>query len=186
MRRIIATANTSIDGYMEGPNGEGDLGWLMPFVEDSIVDNAALLGGAGALLLGRLSYNGFSQYWPAQEGDFAALMNTPPKYVFASPGSLTKVTWGRYDNAILVDHDVEETVRGLKAQDGGDLVITASGGVVSSFLPLGLIDELQIVVVPVVVGAGKRYLRGVGVERAAELVDVKRYPKGSVRLTYKP
>jgi dihydrofolate reductase len=185
MRRIIATANTTIDGYLEGPNGEGDLAWLMPFVDDIAPDNANLLREIDAILLGRISYQGFSQYWPEQEDEFAALMNTPPKYVFASPGSLSEVTWGRYDNATLVDGDAEETVRELKSQDGRDLVILTSGGLVSSLLGLGLVDELQLVVVPVVLGAGRPYLRDLGKELAAELVDVKRYPKGSVRLTYR-
>jgi dihydrofolate reductase len=185
MRRIIATAHTTIDGYLEGPNGEGDLAWLMPFVEDSIADNARLLGEIDAILLGRISYQGFSQYWPHQDDEFASLMNTPPKYVFASPGSLTAVTWGRYDNATLIDDNVEERVQELKSQEGRDLVILTSGGLVSSFLRLGLVDELQLVVVPVVLGAGRRYLRDVGDELAADLVDVKRYPKGSVRLTYR-
>lgn len=185
MRRIIATANTTIDGYLEGPNGEGDLAWLMPFVEDITPDNANLLREIDAILLGRISYQGFSQHWPEQEDEFAALMNTPPKYVFASPGSLSEVTWGRYDNATLVDGGAEETVRELKSQDGRDLVILTSGGLVSSLLGLGLVDELQLVVVPVVLGAGRPYLRDLGKELAAELVHVKRYPKGSVRLTYR-
>ena len=186
MRRIIATVNTTIDGYMEGPNGEGDLGWMMPFVEDLLADNARLLASEiDTILLGRRTYNGFSQYWPGQEDEFAALMNTPPKLVFASPGSLAEVGWGAYDNAELVDRDVEERVRELKARDGKDMVILASGGLVSSFLGLGLVDELQIVVVPVVLGAGTPYLRGVGGDVGLELADLKRYPKGSVRLTYR-
>ena len=76
-------------------------------------------------------------------------------------------------------------MRELKSQDGRDLVILTSGGLVSSLLGLGLVDELQLVVVPVVLGAGRPYLRDLGKELAAELVDVKRYPKGSVRLTYR-
>jgi dihydrofolate reductase len=69
MRRIIASVNTTLDGYMEGPNGEGDLGWLMPFVPDGIPDNARLLGEeTDAILLGRGTYHGFSRFWPTQEG----------------------------------------------------------------------------------------------------------------------
>jgi dihydrofolate reductase len=185
MRRIVATANTTIDGFMEGPGGEGDLGWLMPFVEDGLADNAQLLGGTDTILLGRLTYQGFSQYWPEQEDEFAALMNTPRKLVFAGPGSLSEVGWGKYDNAELVEQDVEQRVRELRAQDGKDLVILASGGLVSSLLPLGLVDELQIVVCPVLLGAGKRYLRGIDGQVGLELADAKPYPKGSVRLTYR-
>lgn len=186
MRRIIATVNTSIDGYMEGPNGEGDLGWMMPFIEDGLADNAHLLASEiDTILLGRLTYRGFSQFWPAQEDEFAGLMNHPPKLVFASPGSLTEVSWGKYGNARLVDRNVEQTLRDLKARDGKDLVILASGGLVSSLLALGLVDELQIVVVPAVLGRGKPYLRGITDPLGLELADLKRYPKGSVRLTYR-
>src|SRR5919199_4941412 len=103
MRRVVATVSTTLDGYMEGPNGEGDLGWLMPFVEDSLEDNARLLGGTDTILLGRRTYEGFSQFWPEQEGEFADLMNKPTKLVFAGPGSLAEVRWGCYANAKLVD-----------------------------------------------------------------------------------
>ncbi|MGZ4385850.1 MAG: dihydrofolate reductase family protein [Gaiellaceae bacterium] len=112
-------------------------------------------------------------------------MNHPPKLVFASPGSLTEVGWGKYGNARLVDRNVQQTLRDLKARDGKDLVILASGGLVSSLLALDLVDELQIVVVPAVLGRGKPYLRGITDPLGLELVGLKRYPKGSVRLTYR-
>ena len=185
MARIVATANTTLDGYMEGPNGEGDLGWLMPFVDDGIADNGELLARARSILLGRITYEGFSQFWPTQEGDFADLMNKPPKLVFTRGGSLTEASWGKYANAELVDGDAEQRLRALKAEDDGDLLILASGGLVSSLLPLGLVDELQLVVVPVVLGGGKPYLRDVRGPVALELADVKQYPKGSARLTYR-
>src|SRR5690349_21913130 len=143
MRRIIATVQTSIDGFMEGPGGEGDLGWMMPFLEDGLADNARLLGAVDTILLGRGTYHGFSRFWPEQEGDFADLMNQPRKLVIAHQGSLPGVEWGRYGNAELIDRDVEETLHGLKAADGGDMVVLASGGLVSSLLPHGLLDELQ-------------------------------------------
>jgi dihydrofolate reductase len=186
MRRIIASVNTTLDGYMEGRNGEGDLGWLMPFVRDGIPDNARLLGEeTDAILLGRGTYHGFSVFWPTQEGEFADLMNLPPKYVFASEGALSGTPWGSYGNAHLIDRDIEARVRGLKAEDGKGMVILASGGLVSGFLNLGLVDELRIVVCPVVLGAGKRYLRGVGGLVQLELVESKPYPAGAVAFRYR-
>ncbi len=186
MRRIIASVNTTLDGYMEGPDGEGDLGWLMPFVPDGIADNARLLGEeTDAILLGRGTYHGFAGFWPAQEGEFADLMNHPPKYVFSRGGALADPPWGSYDNAYLVEGDVEERVRAMKAEDGKDMVILASGGLVSSLLGLGLVDELRIAVCPVVLGAGKRYLRDVGRTVGLELLESKRYPGGGVLLTYR-
>lgn len=186
MRRIIASVHTTLDGYMEGPGGEGDLGWLMPFVPDGIPDNARLLGEeTDAILLGRGTYQGFAGFWPAQEGEFADLMNLPPKYVFASEGALREAPWGSYGNAHVIDRDVEARVRAMKAEDGKDMVILASGGLVSSFLGLGLVDELRIAVCPVVLGAGKRYLRGVDGLVQLELVESKPYPSGSVLLTHR-
>jgi dihydrofolate reductase len=186
MRRIIASASTTLDGYMEGPNGEGDLGWLMPFVPGSLADNARLLGEeTDAILLGRGTYHGFAGFWPTQEGEFADLMNLPPKYVFASEGALTETPWGSFENAHLIDRDVEGRVRAMKAEDGRDMVILASGGLVSSLLGLGLVDELRIVVCPVVLGAGKPYLRGVGRILQLELAGSKPYPNGAVALTYR-
>ena len=185
MRRIIATVNTSIDGYMEGPAGEGDLAWMMRFVEEGLADNAALLSDLDAILLGRQTHHGFSQFWPFQQGEFADLMNRPPKYVFAGEGSLSEAAWGDYYNAKLVERNVEQTVRELKAEDGKALVVLASGGLASSLLGLGLIDELQHVVVPVVFGSGKPYFRGVVGPVGLELSEVKPYPGGSVRLTYR-
>jgi dihydrofolate reductase len=186
MRKIITWVATTLDGYMEGPDGEGDLGWLVPYVAESIPDNSRLLGEEiDTILLGRITYQGFSQYWPFEKNDFADLMNTPPKLVFSSPGALEKVSWGTYDNATVVDHDVEETLRELKAKDGKDLVILASGGLVSSLLGTGLIDELRIVVCPVVLGAGKTYFRDIKEQVGLELVGVKTFPAGSALLTYR-
>ena len=186
MRRIIASVNTTLDGFMEGPNGEGDLGWLMPFVPDALADNARLLGEeTDAILLGRGTYHGFAGFWPTQEGEFADLMNLPPKYVFAGEGALDETPWGSFGNAHLIDRDVEVRVRALKAKQGKDMVILASGGLVSSLLGLGLVDELRIVVCPVVLGAGKPYLRGVGRTVDLELAESKPYPKGAVSLTYR-
>src|SRR5664279_1283357 len=112
-------------------------------------------------------------------------MNKPPKLVFSGHGALDKATWGSYDNAAVVDHDVEETLRDLKTKDGKAMVILASGGLVSSLLGTGLIDELRIVVCPVVLGAGKTYFREVKDQVGLELVDVKPFPAGSVLMTYR-
>jgi dihydrofolate reductase len=186
MRRIIASVNTTLDGYMEGPNGEGDLGWLMPHVPEAVPDSQQMLAKEiDTILLGRLTYQGLSQYWPFEEGEFADVMNNPPKIVFGSPGSLNEVTWGKYDNASLVDEDVEAKVRELKETDGKDMALVASGGLASSFLNLGLVDELRIVVCPVVLGEGKPYFRGIGKQVALELVEAKPYPGGATSMTYR-
>jgi dihydrofolate reductase len=186
MRRIIASVSVTLDGFMEGPRGEGDLDWLMPFVGDGLADSIHLLSAeTDTILLGRLTYHGFSQFWPFQEGDYADLMNRPPKLVFSSAGSLKETTWGAYGNASLIDQEVGERVRDLKAKDGKDMVILASGGLVSSFLGLGLVDELRILLVPVVLGEGKRYLRDMNERVGLELLSSKIYPSGGMLLSYR-
>jgi dihydrofolate reductase len=109
MRRIIASVVLTLDGYMEGPGGEGDLEWSTPFVEDILAE--VLHTETDAILLGRVTYQGFSTYWPFEQGELADLMNTPPKYVFASAGTLDETPWGKYANAYAIDQDVEARVR---------------------------------------------------------------------------
>jgi dihydrofolate reductase len=185
MRRIIASVNMTLDGYMEGPKGEGDLGWLMPFVPEQVPDNQAmLLDEIDTILLGSKTYRGFAGYWPFEEGEFADAMNKPPKLVFGSPGSLTETPWGEFGNAELVDADVEAKVRELKAGEGKDMVILASGGLMSSFLNAGLVDELRIGVCPVVLGDGTPYFRGIDKQVTLELAEAKPYPAGATLMTY--
>jgi dihydrofolate reductase len=184
VRRLIASVQTTLDGRFEGANGVGDLDWLMPHVEDSLADNQAMLEAVDTIVLGRITYEGFSQFWPLQTGPFADLMNRPTKLVLSRGGTLDAVSWGAYDNARLVDRDAEAHIRELKAQEGRDMVITASGTLIASFLGQGLIDELRLIVVPVVLGAGKRLFDGVAGRVPLELRETARYPKGSIRLVY--
>jgi dihydrofolate reductase len=187
MRRIVTSAVITLDGYFEGPGGAGDLDWSAPYVEDILADAVNLLGdGTDAILLGRITYEGFSTYWPFEHGELADLMNTPPKYVFASTGALDETPWGEYSNAQLIDRDVEPRLREMKQRGGGNLVVLASGGLAASLLAFGLVDEVQLLVVPVALGAGKPYLHALSKPVGFELKDVTRYPLGSVRLTYSP
>src|SRR6266702_4483972 len=102
MRKIITWVATTLDGYMEGPNGEGDLGWLMPYVEESLPDNSAMLGTEiDTILLGRVTYQGFSQYWPFQQGEFADLMNTTSRRRCGTSRARTARTWSSSPAAAL-------------------------------------------------------------------------------------
>lgn len=186
MRRIISSVVVTLDGFMEGPNGAGDIEWSGPYVDDIAADAIRLLSAAnGGILLGRVTYEGFRTYWPFETGELADLMNTPPKYVVGSPGSMAETPWGELGNAQPIDRDVEARVRALKEQDGNDLVILASGGLASSLLDLGLVDEVQLLVVPLVLGNGKPYLHGISHPVALQLIDTNRYPLGSINLTYR-
>jgi dihydrofolate reductase len=183
MRRIISQVNMSLDGYVEGPGGALD--WLVSDMDEAVIADAEkLLRSVDTILLGRVSYDGFSQFWPHQSDGFASLMNTPPKVVFSRSGEAGPLRWGEFGNARRVAGDPAGAVRALRSVDGGDMALLASAGLVQSFTARGLIDEYQVVVHPVVLGGGKPLFADV--RAGLELVEAKPYPTGSVRLTYRP
>jgi len=187
MGRLVAWVAVTLDGYMEGPGGEGDLGWLMPHVPESLPENMALLAHeTDTILLGRNTYQGFSQFWPTQTGAYADLMNHIPKIVGAGAGNVEVAPWGEYPAAQVVDHEVDPAIRHLKTSDGSAITVLASGGLVSSLLSSRLVDEIRMQVCPVILGSGKRYLRDLRVPVHLTLVDTKPYPNGSILLTYQP
>src|SRR6266566_9222043 len=152
VRKLISSVHTSLDGYIEGRGGSLD--WLTADMDEAAVaDDAELLRSVDTILLGRVTYDGFSQFWPSQTGDFADLMNHPSKIVFSRSGEAGPLAWDDFDNAELVVGDPMATVQDLKAAEGDDMVLLASAGLVQSFSALGLIDEYRIYVYPVVLGA---------------------------------
>ena len=183
MRKIIASIHSTLDGFISGLNGELD--WLMPLDEKGEADITHMLEKeVDTILLGRVSYEGFITYWPTADGHFADLMNKTPKIVFTKSGELKDVAWGDWGNIDLIDHNVEEKVKKLKAQDGKAMVTLGSATLVSSFLNLGFIDELRIQVHPVILGGGKPLFQDIKTRVVLELVNTKNYPSGSVLLTY--
>jgi dihydrofolate reductase len=146
MRKVVHAIYVSLDGVVTDP------AWTTPFFNDEL---AALqhqqLFASDALLLGRVTYEGFAASWPSmveEEGDFAVRMNTMPKHVASR--TLTDVTW----NATLLADDVEAAVAELKDQDGGDLLLYGSPTFADALTMAGLIDEYRLMVFPVVVGTG--------------------------------
>ena len=111
-------------------------------------------------------------------------MNTVPKYVFST--TLTKVGWGKFDNAHLIKTNVEGEVKKLKQKPGKDIVIFGSSKVVSSFLEMGLLDELRIFVQPIVLGTGKQLFTGVKERHKLKLSNSKALKSGVVQLVYTP
>jgi dihydrofolate reductase len=147
MGALIAVEYTSVDGVMAEP------GWSGPYFNDEVAqfqyDN---LFGADALLLGRVTYEGFKAAWPAMEGDeqgFGVRMNTMPKYVATT--TLTEPEW----NATFLAGDVAEAVAQLKQSDRR-LLLNGSADLFNYLSGKGLIDEYRIMIFPVIVGAGKR------------------------------
>jgi dihydrofolate reductase len=141
------------------------------------------MSAADALLLGRTTYEGFARAWPSMEeeaGEFGRKMNAMPKYVASR--TLTATTW----NAALIEGDVAEAVRRLKAPDGGDLLIAGSGQLVAYLTAHELIDEYRLMVHPIVLGDGSKRLFAGAPRRTLALTDTLALPNGVVVNTYRP
>jgi dihydrofolate reductase len=156
MGRIVATEFVSLDGVMEDPGGaEGYKhgGWTFAINRGEEGDRFKLeeVHAAEALLLGRVTYEGFARAWPSMEGEFADKFNGMPKYVVSS--TLEDPQW---NNSTVLDGDPLEEVAKLREGTDGELYIHGSAMLVQGLLAGGLLDELRLMVFPVVLGAGKR------------------------------
>jgi dihydrofolate reductase len=189
MRRLVVSEFVSLDGVMQAPGGpdedtEGGFrhgGWTLPFWHDDIGRAfVALMQGVDALLLGRKTYvihaNAFE---PMKPGDpFGDLMNAPAKYVVSK--TLQKPLWR---NTTIIRDDVPAAVRKLKAAPGGTIVTDGSHELVRALLEHDLVDELHLLLYPLVLGGGKRLLPE-GVHAAFRLRSATSYPSGVVGLHY--
>jgi dihydrofolate reductase len=151
MRKVIASEFVSLDDVMESPEK-----WHFPYFNDEMGEAiGAAMAQADAMLMGRVLYEEWAAYWPQQdpeENPVAGFMNGVQKYVVSTT---LKEPLG-WDNSTLIKGNVAEEIAGLKRQTGGDISISGSGTLVQSLLKDGLIDELRLMVHPVVVGNGKR------------------------------
>jgi len=153
MRKVIASPFISLDGFIAGPQGK--VNWGVGGEEFDRDTLPLLLGRVDTILLGRVTYQELAAYWPfaSTEDDInAELMNTIPKMVFSR--TLSQVEWGKWGNARLVKDDPVQTIANLKQRPGRDMVIFGSGRLVSQLAQAGLVDEFQLRVHPVVLGAG--------------------------------
>jgi dihydrofolate reductase len=181
MRKIFAFIMTTLDGYYEGPNQEFDF-WVIDdeFNEFSLQQ----LDEADTLVFGRVTYEGMAAYWPtpaAEEEDarVAATMNDTPKIVVSR--TLDRAEWTKTDIA----GDAEE-LRRLKREPGGDMVILGSPRLTESLIRLRLIDELRIMVNPVVLGAGNSLFRSAEERIRLKLLRTRAFNSGNVLLYYGP
>ena len=124
--------------------------------------------GSSALLLGRVTYEGFARAWPAREGEFADKFNSMPKYVVSS--TLKDPDW---TNTTVLDGDVVEEVKKLKDEVDGDVVVHGSAQLVQTLVEHDLVDELRLMVFPVVLGTGKRLFGDTTDKKPMRLVDSK-------------
>ena len=191
MRRVIVSEFVSLDGVIEDPGGAEGLergAWSFRFDRGPEGDKFKFdeLAAADALLLGRVTYEGFAAAWPQmkeQTGEYGAWMNGYPKYV-ASRTLQEPLEW---NNSTLIEGDVAEEVSKLKRQDGKDILVFGSGELARTLMEHDLIDEYRLMVHPVVVGKGKRLFGDVGETRDLRLVDTRQVgPDGVLILTYRP
>jgi dihydrofolate reductase len=180
MRKVIASEFVSLDGVFEAPDQ-----WHFPYFNDEMGQEiGAAMATSDAMLMGRVLYEEWADFWPQQdpeENPFADRMKGVRKYVV----STTLEEPLGWQNSTLIKENVAEEIAGLKRQTGGDISISGSGTLVGSLLKYGLIDELGLMVHPIVVGSGKRLFEEGGDQIALELVDSKTFSTGVVYLTYR-
>jgi dihydrofolate reductase len=135
-----------------------------------------------ALLLGRVTYQGFAEAWPSRTGDFADKFNTMPKYVVST--TLEDAEW---NNSTVIKGDVADEVSKLKQQPGGDVLVNGSAELVQTLMDHDLVDEYRLMVFPIVLGSGKRLFQDAGATTSFRLVEAKSVgPDGVLILTYRP
>lgn len=187
MGTIVVSEFVSLDMVMEAPGGEpgyAHSGWVFPYQDgDQMVYKLDETLAADALLLGRRTYESFAGAWPEREDGqgFARKMNTMPKYVVTS--SAAPLEW---NNSTALGGAPEESVRKLKADVDGEILVAGSRTLVHALLRAGLVDELRLMVFPVVLGSGARVFPDSAEKMSLELVDDRRYHSGVQVLTYHP
>jgi dihydrofolate reductase len=186
MGRIIVTEFVSLDGVIEAPGGGEDYkhgGWTFE-IDRGAEGNKFKLDetlDADALLLGRVTYEGFAAAWPSRDDEFANKFNTMPKYVVSS--TLDKPDW---NNSTVLNGDVAEEVAKLKQQQDGDIVVHGSAQLVQALIEHDLVDELRLMVFPVVLGSGKRLFGDTSEKKRLRLTDSKTVGDGVSILVYEP
>lgn len=184
MRTLIVTEFITLDGVVEAPGGEPThphAGWTMHLgVPELFQYKVAETLTAESLLLGRITYEGFSAAWPDREGEFADKMNAMPKHVVTS--TLDRLDW----NAEVLSGDVPSGVRRLKEGDGGPILVAGSATLVRALLAHGLVDELRLMVFPVLVGGGLTIFPDDRRKVELELVRLERYSTGVLLQVYRP
>src|SRR3712207_431336 len=181
MRRVCAWELVSVDGVMEKPEE-----WAFPYSDAEMGETSASgMAASDALLLGRVTYEHLAAYWPNQPAGTPMVdyINSVRKYVVS--GTLEEpLGW---NNSALIEADgFAEGVAGLKRQPGKDISIIGSGELVRSLLEEGLLDELRLMVHPVILGGGKRLFEDEGERVDLELLDSRTFATGVLYLTYRP
>ncbi len=188
MGRIIVSEFMSLDGVVEDPGGAEKFkhgGWSFKFRDDQVPKyKLDELKASDSLLLGRVTYEEFAKAWPSRKDDmgFADKMNNMAKYVVST--TLKKVDW---NNSRLIKGNIAEQVKKLKQEPGRDILVYGSGSLVNTLLQHDLVDELRLMVHPVVLGSGRRLFDdNAETMKILKLTESKTFPSGIVLLSYHP
>src|SRR6266571_3633229 len=186
MGRIIVSEFMSLDGVVEDPGGAEKFkhgGWSFKFRDDQVPKyKLDELKASDSLLLGRVTYEEFAKAWPSRKDDvgFADKMNNIAKYVVST--TLKKVDW---NNSRLIKGNIAEEVKKLKQEPGRDILVYGSGSLVNTLLQHDLVDELRLMVHPVVLGSGRRLFDdNAEMLKPLKLAESKTFPSGIVLLSY--
>jgi dihydrofolate reductase len=188
MRSVRVYDLMTLDGVIQAPHPNEEFehaGWAVPYQDEVMLENATQgMGGDGALLLGRRTYESMAAAWPnaPKDNPFTAVMNNYKKYV-ASRTLSGPLQW---QNSELLDGDARDAVAALKEQDGPDLVVLGSGKLIGSLMDASLIDELVLPIHPLVLGSGQRLFPDDAPPAKLQLVDAKPTTTGVIITTYRP
>ena len=185
MKKIIVSEFVTLDGVMEDPGGSENFkygGWTWPYWNDEIGKyKHEELFSSDALLIGRVTYSGFSVAWPNmkdKEG-FADRMNSIKKYVVST--SLKKSDW---NNSVLINGNIYDEVLKIKKGSGKNILVAGSARLTQTLAQHGLIDEYRILVYPVILGIGKKLFEGQMNRQDLKLVDTRSFGSGVIALHY--
>jgi dihydrofolate reductase len=175
MRKIVSGLFISLDGIIEDANN-----WIGPWFDPELGQAVgSMIAAQDAMLLGRVTYSEFAAHWPQQTGEMADTMNGTAKYVVS--GTLESADW---QNSTLIRGDAAADIAELKQRPGKNIGMTGSATLVAWLLREGLLDELHLLVFPVVLGSGKRLFATPGDKLPLRLIDSATFQTGVVHLTY--
>jgi dihydrofolate reductase len=190
MRPLVVTTFLTLDGVMQAPGGPGEdpsggfsyEGWLVPFFDEAMgAQMNEWFAPAQDFLLGRRTYETFYGAWPQMISDDPVSQGLNFKKKYVASRTLTSLEW---ETAELLQGDVGDAVRKLKAEDGGELQVHGSAGLVQTLLREDLVDELRLIVFPVVLGQGKRLFGDGAVPRTWRLTTQATSPSGALMTSY--
>jgi len=187
MSKVVVSQFMTLDGVVEDPGGAESFdrgGWAFQFDrgDDGNKFKLAEVMNSGALLLGRITYQGFAEAWPSREGEFADKFNNMPKYAVST--TLKDPDW---NNSTVISDDVPGEVAKLRAEPGDDILVNGSVQLIGTLMEHDLVDEYRLMVFPIVLGKGKRLFGEAADASTLKLVNSQPVgPDGVVVLTYTP